>query len=180
MQNLKDKPKGVDDKTTAHQELDKMKQFLDGKSEFSAINTETAGKEIGAIDEEKYEWVKIGDRLVGYYRGHKVMNMKDDPILFFVDNIEANWSFFAGTVLRGRMAEVKPGLILDITLTGEKPSRQRADNYRTFLLKVYEVPAGFNQDEFLCDLSKDGKNIIFKKRADLDEDRWTQAMRDTK
>lgn len=126
---------------------------------FGSIDTTKEGVEVGLMNTVKYHFERHGDRLVGYLKCRKRIEMKDSFMVYEVYNTKGDWSFSGGQLVEGRMEEVPDCCIVDITYTEDKMSTQTQRLYKVFRIKFYPWPDGVDPCGVRVGLSEDGKMI---------------------
>lgn len=127
---------------------------------FGAIDSDKEGIEVGLMNTEKFHFSKPGDRLVGFLKSRKQINMGDGFIVYEVYNKDGDWSFSGSNLVDGRMEEIPDGVILDITYTDNRMSGTRNQPYKNYKLKFFPWPHGVDPYKIRCGLSPDGKKIL--------------------
>lgn len=161
MKDLKDKPvdKGINPSQTLPK--DSIQGTEPGFTPFGDIDPDAGGVEVGLITAEKFKFENAGDRLVGYLMRRRVINMKDTPVVYELENIEGEFSFFGSRLVNDRMKEVPDNIILDITYTDEKFSQSVGRKYKNYRVKFYVCPSGFDTEKHLCGLDTKSNKIKF-------------------
>lgn len=126
------------------------------------INTETEGVEIGLINTEKFNFDKIGDRLIGYLKCRATRTKgKDTFIVIEVYNALGDWSHFPSSLVEGRLEEVPDKCIIDIIYVGDKMSTTRGQEYKNYKVKWYNWPDNVDPYTTRVNLKVDGINLEF-------------------
>ncbi len=133
---------------------------------FPPIDTETQGVVVGGGDTETLEFTEEGQRVVGVLMDVRQIDKPYDSTLYEVHNGHGAFSFWGGAVLDDRLEKIGLGKILDVTYKGDQAVKGGVEMYKTFTVKYFTPPEGFDPAVHTVYLNTPTNSLMFINKGD--------------
>jgi len=146
------KNKGVDFKKLAA----KSKQL-----NFTTVNADKGGEEIGLMDGTKFEFKEVGDCIIGVLLEREYREKPYKSHAYQMENLEDMWFFWGTTVLDSRTNDIALPALLKIECQGKKTPASGGLQYMDFQIFEYPLPQGFDPEKHVAALDPEDGEIKF-------------------